>query len=72
MSPAARCDQIVEMIDHVLDHCGAPAARASVITVSANDAGHGRDIADDALASGLRTRLQRDVMGPFWTPGPRS
>ena len=65
MSSGARCDRIIDMIDQALTDCGVPIVGASIAAVPANGAGHRRDTADAAPAPGLRSGLQRDVMGAF-------
>lgn len=65
MSPATRCDRIVQMIDQVLDECGVPAVRRSTTAAPVNVAGQRHETADTTSVSGLRAKLQLEVMGPW-------
>ena len=65
MSPGARCEHIVRLIDEVLGDSEAPGGSGA--PTSARRAATNRAESESARPpSALRSRLQCDVLGPFW------
>lgn len=70
MSPEARCDEIVRMIDGVLGDGEVPTVHPQTSAEPASVAGREQQPVGSG-PSGLRFSLQRDVLGPFWSPGTK-